>query len=731
MDPADTISFHKALEVRGALLGQQSLALQELRKATHSLLAFVDRQFFGHWFRLPEGLSLPGVAGLPEGPTHPAATGLPEGSTPPAATGLPEGSTPPAAAGLPEGPTRPAATGLPEGSTPPAAAGLPEGPTRPAAAGLPEGWGAQASGRKMEKFSMSVNIAAQSGVTFILTHEELLTRKHGNYELMTRVKPKQLIQTFEIVVDIYEPQGIAFLDAHGTFISNELLLLLEKTVTDTKAHVSFSPTLDQQRTCPDCDGTLIDGDFFIKYDVNREKGIGSIQIVNGYFVHFFAPTDLTNVPKNVLFVIDISGSMYGTKIQQTREALLTILDDIHPDDYFGIVLFDDTIVRMKPSLSKATEQNVKEAKDYVRKIIAVGSTDINGGVLEAVKMIEQDTAEKKLPERSVSMVILLTDGQPNSGESRLDKIQENVQKAMGGNMTLFCLGFGYDVDYNFLDVMAKQNNGLARRIYTDSDAALQLHGFYSEVASPLLAEVNMHYPETAVNSLTNHHFKQLFNGSEIVVAGRLSDNDLDNFLVEVSAQGMEEDLSFKGQAHTLDWNVVFPDAGYIFGDFTERLWAYLTIQQLLSKKDSSPEHEKANISARALELSLQYSFVTPLTSMVATKPQSDEAPGDTLIADKLTEDERQHSSSRYYAPPVTSYHYHPVTSVDGDPHFIIDVPERNDSLCFNIDEAPGTIFNLVRDPLSASLPGAMSLSVVTLMILQSLLMTQANLWRSI
>ncbi|KAJ8372902.1 hypothetical protein AAFF_G00276060 [Aldrovandia affinis] len=163
---------------------------------------------------------------------------------------------------------------------------------------------------------------------------------------------------------------------------------------------------------------------------------------------------------------------------------------------------------------------------------------------------------------------------------------------------------------------------------------------------------------------------------------------------------MEEDLSFKGQAHTLDWNVVFPDAGYIFGDFTERLWAYLTIQQLLSKKDSSPEHEKANITARALELSLQYSFVTPLTSMVATKPQSDEAPGDTLIADKLTEGERQHSSSRYYAPPVTSYHYHPVTSVDGDPHFIIDVPERNDSLCFNIDEAPGTIFNLVRDPLS-------------------------------
>ncbi|XP_061075714.1 inter-alpha-trypsin inhibitor heavy chain H3-like isoform X1 [Conger conger] len=557
----------------------------------------------------------------------------------------------------------------------------------------------KASGRKMEKFSVSVNIAANSEVIFTLTHEELLQRSHGKYELMTRVKPKQLIQNFEIIVDIYEPQGIAFLDASGTFISNDLLPLVEKTVTDTKAHITFSPTLDQQRACPGCDGTLIDGDFIVKYDVNREKGIGDVQIVNGYFVHFFAPTDLPHMPKNVVFVIDLSISMSGNKMRQTREALLTILDDLSEEDYFGIVLFATFTERMKPSLIKATKENVEEAKEYVRKIDIRGYTNINDGVQDAVKMLLEDKANNKLPERSMSMVILLTDGQPSSGETRLDKIQENARNAMNDSMTFFCLGFGYDVDYDFLNVMATQNNGLARRIYEDSDAALQLHGFYSEVASTLLSEVNMHYPENAVDSLTNHHFKQLFNGSEIVVAGRLADIELNNFLVEVSALGLEEDISYKGQANTLDWSVVFPDDKYIFGDFTERLWAYLTIQQLLSKKDSGPEHERANATARALEMSLKYNFVTPLTSMVATKPQSDEAPPDTLIADKLTEGERSHSAlgqTRYTSP---SYHYNPVTSVDGDPHFIINVPEQNDSLCFNIDDAPGTIFNLVKDPL--------------------------------
>lgn len=53
-------------------------------------------------------------------------------------------------------------------------------------------------------------------------------------------------------------------------------------------------------------------------------------------------------------------------------------------------------------------------------------------------------------------------------------IQENVKKAIDGSMSLYGLGFGTDVDYAFLDVMSRENKGLARRIYTDSDAALQL-----------------------------------------------------------------------------------------------------------------------------------------------------------------------------------------------------------------------------------------------------------------
>ncbi|XP_045931308.1 inter-alpha-trypsin inhibitor heavy chain H3-like isoform X2 [Micropterus dolomieu] len=564
------------------------------------------------------------------------------------------------------------------------------------------------SGRKMEKFSVSVNIAGNSNVTFILTYEELLQRKLGQYEILIRVKPKQLVQDFQIVTNIYEPQGISYVDTHATFLSNELLPLVEKTVTDKKAHISFSPTIEQQRKCLGCDGTLIDGDFVIKYDVNRAKSLGDIQIVNGYFVHFFAPPDLPRVPKNVVFVIDRSGSMSGRKMAQTREALLVILKDLHEDDHFALIQFDHNIDSWKDSLTKATQENLSEAMVYVQKIKDLGGTNINDAVLRGVNMLVKDRQEKKLPERSIDMIILLTDGMPNYGESNPLKIQENVRSAIGGNMSLFCLGFGDDVDYSFLDVMSKQNKGLARRIYEGSDATLQLQGFYEEVSSPLLSEVDLRYPDNAVDFLTTNNFNQLFNGSEIVVAGRLIDNDLDNFLVEVFGQGFQEDFKVQGQASTVDWDAMYPDEEYIFGDFTERLWAYLTIQQLMEKSKSGAPDEKDNATAKALDMSLHYSFVTPLTSMVVTKPDTEDGPDTPFIADKLTEEQRQQAervAHGFASSPtyIHSYHKSPTYFVDGDPHVIIELPDREDALCFNINNKPGTIFNLVRDPKSGIL----------------------------
>uniref|UniRef100_A0A8B9TL75 Inter-alpha-trypsin inhibitor heavy chain H4 n=1 Tax=Anas platyrhynchos TaxID=8839 RepID=A0A8B9TL75_ANAPL len=477
------------------------------------------------------------------------------------------------------------------------------------------------TGRKLEQFHVSVSIAAASKVTFELAYEELLKRQLGLFEVLIKVRPQQLVKHFQIDVHIFEPQGIRFLETDSTFMTNELNEALTKVQNETKAHILFKPTVDQQKVNPELDETLLNGDFLVRYDVKQVATAGDIQIFNGYFVHYFAPQEMPVFPKNVIFVIDRSGSMAGRKIEQTREALLKILQDLRPEDHFSCITFNNKVVEWKSALLQATAENVASAVSDACFLIA--GTDINHALLTAVSVL--DKAER-LPERSVSMIILLTDGQPTSGESKVEVIQENIQKAVNGKYALFCLGFGFDVSYNFLEKMALSNGGIARRIYENSDAALQLQGFYQEVATPILMKIEMQYPDNAVEGLTKNNFKLFFEGSEIVVSGKISNDFLP--LQHTS------DLTLKEEANVKEKEQVFQSRSYIFGNFIERLWAYLTIQQLLEKSISAQEEHQKALEARALELSLQYGFVTPLTSMVVTKPTGQQQ---AELANKPTE----------------------------------------------------------------------------------------------
>ena len=61
--------------------------------------------------------------------------------------------------------------------------------------------------------------------------------------------------------------------------------------------------------------------------------------MDGYFVHFFAPSSLKALPKHVVFVLDTSGSMAGTRLEQTKQAMESILDQLRPEDVFSVVEF--------------------------------------------------------------------------------------------------------------------------------------------------------------------------------------------------------------------------------------------------------------------------------------------------------------------------------------------------------------------------------------------------------
>uniref|UniRef100_A0A8C4M8H4 Inter-alpha-trypsin inhibitor heavy chain 4 n=1 Tax=Equus asinus asinus TaxID=83772 RepID=A0A8C4M8H4_EQUAS len=492
----------------------------------------------------------------------------------------------------------------------------------------------KATGRNMERFQVSVNVAPDAKVTFELVYEELLKRRLGVYELLLKVQPKQLVKHLQMDIHIFEPQGISFLETESTFMTNELADALTVSQNMTKAHIRFKPTLSQQRKSPEQQDTVLNGNFIVRYDVNRTVSGGSIQIENGYFVHYFAPDGLPTIPKNVIFVIDQSGSMAGRKIQQTRDALIKIVDDLGPKDQFNLVCFNEEATQWKPSLVPASAENMKEARNFAAGIMARGGTNINDAVLLAVQLLERANKQELLPAGSVSLIILLTDGDPTVGETNRANIQKNVQEAISGQCSLFCLGFGFHVSYAFLEKLALDNGGLARRIYEDSDSALQLQDFYQEVANPLLMKVAFEYPSNAVEEVTQDNFRLLFKGSEMVVAGKLRDKGPDVLSAKVRGQLHLQNITFQTEASVAEKEEEFRSPKYIFHSFMERLWAYLTIQQLLERAVSASDSEKQALETRALSLSLNYSFVTPLTSMVVTKPEGQE---ESRVAEKPVE----------------------------------------------------------------------------------------------
>ncbi|MGH0135784.1 UNVERIFIED_CONTAM: hypothetical protein FKN15_035172 [Acipenser sinensis] len=467
-----------------------------------------------------------------------------------------------------------------------------------------EGNGAKAGNieSEMETFRFAASIPGKKKATFLLAYEELLQRRLGKYEHVTSVRPQQLVSKLSVEVNIVEHSEITYLETpqlrKGRISSSAntanpnskpeapLSTVINRTKTTCK--VTFSPNIVQQARIAR-NGML--GDFVVRYDVERELGIGDIQVLNGYFVHYFAPKDLPAVPKNVVFVIDTSASMVGTKIRQTKEALFTILKDLRPQDHFNIVSFSNRIkVWQQGKLVPVTPDNIRDAKKFIYLLSPTGGTNINGGIQTGAALLSDYKASHRRTQGSVSLIIFLTDGRPTVGETQSSNILSNTKEAIQEQSCLFSIGIGNDVDYRLLERMALENCGMMRRIYEDADARTMLKGFYDEIGTPLLSDIHIDYTEDTVEYVTQKLFSNYFNGSEIVIAGKLSDQSTDSLHVQMKASNsdksimLEMDVPLQDKAKEVEKNIKSLVNTTTEKDYIERLWGYLSVKELLQSR---------------------------------------------------------------------------------------------------------------------------------------------------
>eukprot|EP00079_Xenopus_tropicalis_P023247 XP_012815492.1 PREDICTED: inter-alpha-trypsin inhibitor heavy chain H5 [Xenopus tropicalis] len=574
----------------------------------------------------------------------------------------------------------------------------------------------------MELFKASASIPGRNKAVFLLMYEELLQRRLGMYEHTISIKPQQLVGRLSVEVNIFENSGITALEVPP--LRNKQRSKNTDTIspppstainqTNNFARITFNPSVVHQAKLSQ-NGIL--GDFVIRYDVQRELSVGDLQVLNGYFVHYFAPTNLPPLPKNVVFVIDTSASMLGNKMKQTKEALFTILKDLRPQDHFNIIGFSKRVkVWQQNQMVKVSPNNIRDAKKFIYSLYPTGETNINEGIHVGAQLLNNYLASNGKHEKSVSLMIFLTDGRATIGEIESPKILGNTKNAIQEKFCLFSIGFGNDVDFNLLEKLSLENCGMMRRIQENEDAASQLKGFYDEIGTPLLSDIRIDYPPDSVQYVTQNMFYNYFNGSEIVVAGKLVNRSSETLHVEITASNgnkyvvLEADIKLEGvgQAEMIGSEVIEDNKEY--KNHIERLWGYLTFKELLTSWHKSDTiKDKEEIMDKASKLALHYHFVTPFT-LLEMKDSGFQAdlPKEELtslsmdgIGHKLLnlQGKKAPQGIRGSSPRKTSKQNTSVskTSADGDPHFVVDFPLNKMTVCFNIDGEPGDILRLVSD----------------------------------
>ncbi|XP_076447829.1 inter-alpha-trypsin inhibitor heavy chain H4-like [Babylonia areolata] len=489
--------------------------------------------------------------------------------------------------------------------------------------------------RETNQFRVTLKVAPFQGVTFNLTYQEILERRLGFYDHVLYIDPGQPVEDLRVDVSIEENRPISYL--HVPPIRSDLLTDFDISETNSlvrverpsgrHAYISYHPSAQQQQVQGMSQDGL-SGLFTVRYDVGRSLDAGELLSVNGYFVHFIAPTVQQSIPKDVLFILDTSTSMKWQKLGQLQDAMRVILNDLAPEDRFALMQFNSRATFWRRQLLPVTSRTIQWAMQYVNSLKARGYTNIDSALAQGLQFFNEDPTVKG----NTSLIIFLTDGRPTRGETDQNKILRHVRAQNRKNVTVFGLAFGKDADWPLVKKLASQNYGVGRRIYQDADAALQIHGFYDEVSTLLLTGVQASYLDSQVDleTLTRTLFRKFFNGSEMVVAGKLIRLNQTALQVLVQATGRkgqvnltivpDPDPTTPGEVKSCGLLRAEELAGVV-----EKMWAYLTIGQLLRQRVGEDDPAtKRQLKQKATELALAYNFVTPMTSLVVSKPGEEE-----------------------------------------------------------------------------------------------------------
>ncbi len=324
---------------------------------------------------------------------------------------------------------------------------------------------------------------------------------------------------------------------------------------------------------------------------------------DGYFLLLASPEvrrpDTKPEPKTVIFVLDRSGSMTGKKIEQAKNALKFVLDNLREDDTFNIVVYDDRVETYKPELQRYGKDSAAEARRFVDNIFPGGSTNIDEALKAALAQIKDDTRP--------NYVLFLTDGLPTAGETKEAAIAENARRANTEHARVFAFGVGFDVNARLLDRVSGGNGGTSEFVKPDDDIEATVSRFYRKLTSPVLTDIRVEFDGTEVSRIYPRDVPDLFEGGQLVLTGRYHGSGPAKVRLKGKVGRETRETSF-------DVRLAGPDDGTQHR-YIESLWAVRRVGFLIDQIDLHGTSKE--LTDELVELSKQYGILTPYTSFLA------------------------------------------------------------------------------------------------------------------
>jgi Ca-activated chloride channel family protein len=356
---------------------------------------------------------------------------------------------------------------------------------------------------------------------------------------------------------------------------------------------------------------LPDTDFALYYSIGETQAFHLFTYRNpedpsdpdGYFMMLLAPgISQSNqyVAKDVLLVLDRSGSMEGEKYIQAQQALRYIIENLNPEDRFNLVTFSTGVETFASGLRPASRG--EEALSWAASLRAEGSTDINRALLEASSFVGSDRP---------TYLIFLTDGLPTTGVVDSARILENLAAVAPENLSLFAFGVGYDVDTFLLDSLAKAHHGNSTYVLPGERLDEILSTFYNMVKSPVLTDLQLDIENANSYDVYPEPLPDLFADSQIVIVGRYHQGGNSEVTISGRVDGDFRNFHYRNQY--FDVNSTNRDRVL---EALPRLWATRKVGYLLNQiRLSGADQETID---QIVHLSIRYGIITPYTSYLVT-----------------------------------------------------------------------------------------------------------------